>query len=330
MNTRCADIQEWLSAYLDGEIDAGRREEIAAHLDGCAACRHALAELQRVHACLPGWPVPEVAPDLGARLSARLAARPVKPAWSWRGLLRPGLAWAGAAAAGAALVCAGIVMHRPITSPARVTQAIPLPIERRVSDWPGRETAPVIAEAPRHRTAPQRVAKVARVITGATNDRPSGQHDQRGTPPIGALNTPSSPPADKGWSADEAEDAVSLITVPDASAVVLHAITETPEMVATLPVSVVAGDELGVRFGIGTDTRGFFPFPGDNAPRRYGDTLSNAGIRNEKRLIVWSANGEVGVRDADGSAAYLDDGFVSHDEAPAPEAFVLATLAEVY
>ncbi len=35
----CRDVQEELSAYLDGELSECRKDEIAAHLEQCAACR---------------------------------------------------------------------------------------------------------------------------------------------------------------------------------------------------------------------------------------------------------------------------------------------------
>jgi len=35
----CDRYQEWLSAYLDGELDERQETELRAHLDGCAECR---------------------------------------------------------------------------------------------------------------------------------------------------------------------------------------------------------------------------------------------------------------------------------------------------
>ena len=44
----CHRIQKRLSAYQDGEIAGEERERIAAHLEGCPACRSAYAELEQV------------------------------------------------------------------------------------------------------------------------------------------------------------------------------------------------------------------------------------------------------------------------------------------
>ena len=37
---------EWLSAYYDGELDAARRQQLEAHLPGCAECQRQLAALK--------------------------------------------------------------------------------------------------------------------------------------------------------------------------------------------------------------------------------------------------------------------------------------------
>jgi anti-sigma factor RsiW len=43
---------EWLSAYYDGELDAARMAQVEAHLPGCLACQHALAELSLLRTAL--------------------------------------------------------------------------------------------------------------------------------------------------------------------------------------------------------------------------------------------------------------------------------------
>jgi anti-sigma factor RsiW len=41
-----------IGPYYDGEVDAGERQQIAAHLAGCASCQQELAGLQRLSAQL--------------------------------------------------------------------------------------------------------------------------------------------------------------------------------------------------------------------------------------------------------------------------------------
>ena len=62
-----------LSAYLDGALAPGRRSEVAAHLDACAACRGSLAELRSTAsliAALPGAvPSRRLVPGLAPRMN---------------------------------------------------------------------------------------------------------------------------------------------------------------------------------------------------------------------------------------------------------------------
>ena len=50
--------REQLSAFLDGELSEGERIALERHLQGCAACQHALAELRQVRTLLRALPVP--------------------------------------------------------------------------------------------------------------------------------------------------------------------------------------------------------------------------------------------------------------------------------
>jgi anti-sigma factor RsiW len=83
----CHHIQKRLSAYQDGEIAGKEREQIAAHLEGCPACRSAYAELGQAWQLLEKIPEIEVSPGFERRLSARINAIPEPRSW-WR------LSWA--------------------------------------------------------------------------------------------------------------------------------------------------------------------------------------------------------------------------------------------
>jgi anti-sigma factor RsiW len=80
---RCHHIQKRLSAYQDGEVGGKERERIAAHLEGCPACRSAFAELEQAWQMLEKIPEIEASPGFERRLSARIDAIP-EPRSRWR------------------------------------------------------------------------------------------------------------------------------------------------------------------------------------------------------------------------------------------------------
>jgi len=77
-----------LSAYLDGELTAGRRGEVDAHLAGCAACRAELDATAAARTAVRSLPVLEP--------PAHLLPEAAEPA-AVRGRPRWRLAWAAAA-----------------------------------------------------------------------------------------------------------------------------------------------------------------------------------------------------------------------------------------
>jgi len=72
MNDAHETLEPLLSAYLDGELDPGRRQHVAAHLATCALCRHEMEQLQTGDAALASLQPPPPAPDLRAPLRRRL------------------------------------------------------------------------------------------------------------------------------------------------------------------------------------------------------------------------------------------------------------------
>jgi len=81
MSLECQEVQEQLSAYLDGELDEARRGPVAAHLKGCAACRRELELVTALDLALGDLSAP-APPDLAGRVLARL---PRRRAW-WQNL----------------------------------------------------------------------------------------------------------------------------------------------------------------------------------------------------------------------------------------------------
>ena len=79
----CHHIQKRLAAYQDGEIGGDERERIAAHLEGCPACRSAYAELGQAWQLLEKITEIGVSPGFERRLSARINTIPEPRSW-WR------------------------------------------------------------------------------------------------------------------------------------------------------------------------------------------------------------------------------------------------------
>lgn len=70
----CLSFDEDLSALRDGALSQEREAEVEAHLAGCAPCRARLASFAAVDEGLRGLVSRPVAPNLEARLFARLEA----------------------------------------------------------------------------------------------------------------------------------------------------------------------------------------------------------------------------------------------------------------
>jgi anti-sigma factor RsiW len=80
---RCHHIQKRLAAYQDGEIGGKERDRIAAHLEGCPACRSAYTELEQAWQSLEKIPEIQASPGFERRLFERIDAVP-EPRSRWR------------------------------------------------------------------------------------------------------------------------------------------------------------------------------------------------------------------------------------------------------
>ena len=76
---KCSEVQENLSAWLDGEVPEGLHQLLADHVAGCPACRAELDVLERLDAALAGLEVP-VPQGLAAKVNQRLP-RPAASPW---------------------------------------------------------------------------------------------------------------------------------------------------------------------------------------------------------------------------------------------------------
>ncbi|PWK84360.1 anti-sigma factor family protein [Fulvimonas soli] len=98
----CESSRRLLPLYFDGELDPADSRAFEAHLDGCAACRQALAELEALRARLRDPAMRYAAPAaLRGRLAAAMpAARPRARAWAALAASWLAAALLGAGAAG--------------------------------------------------------------------------------------------------------------------------------------------------------------------------------------------------------------------------------------
>ncbi len=159
----CRQIQENLSAYLDGELPPVEAAALRRHLDGCAACRQMAEELRSVSALLknaPRQPAPtDLADEVQRRLERDMLLTPVAEepeiiARIDRRLAREQRPWwprVAALAACVALVAAIAALwptnhEKPTavpTSGPSTDLAMTLPADQRANSW--KQTSPADA-----------------------------------------------------------------------------------------------------------------------------------------------------------------------------------------
>jgi len=86
---KCAIIRWWMEEYIDGSLPEKRTRWVAHHLQGCAACRQALAWRRSLREALQPGVVPassqEMWVDFQRRLAQRSSPAPVRRVawWQW-------------------------------------------------------------------------------------------------------------------------------------------------------------------------------------------------------------------------------------------------------
>lgn len=85
----CKQLEDLLSPYLDGELDAAQRSDVERHLPGCPDCQRALKDLRLMHEALQAPALRHHASDtLQQRIKLKLrdadarAQRPTWPRWA--------------------------------------------------------------------------------------------------------------------------------------------------------------------------------------------------------------------------------------------------------
>jgi anti-sigma factor RsiW len=79
MTTNCLEVQDKLSAWLDGELAPGVMTQVERHLEGCAGCRRELALLTALDQALGSLTAP-LPPGLPEKVRARLR-QPSRRGW---------------------------------------------------------------------------------------------------------------------------------------------------------------------------------------------------------------------------------------------------------
>src|SRR5215469_3988065 len=67
---RCFEARPYLSAYVDGELDAGLAERIYEHLASCTECRRTAAKYRYVDELIGRLPAPGPSPEVLDRVLA--------------------------------------------------------------------------------------------------------------------------------------------------------------------------------------------------------------------------------------------------------------------
>src|ERR1041384_545756 len=78
----CEQIQDDLSAYVDGELPPARKPEIHAHVAGCPACQRRVAELEKLASGVAAMPQLQPAPRFLADVRRKIQAES-EPRTSW-------------------------------------------------------------------------------------------------------------------------------------------------------------------------------------------------------------------------------------------------------
>jgi anti-sigma factor RsiW len=115
---KCAAAREWISDYVDGNLDPGREAEIKAHLEDCRECRELAADFAAIVRGAKSLGSLEPSPAVWPRITARVKeARPEAPARprerrSWLQAFWKHAGWVYAGAAALVLVIAGGIIVR--------------------------------------------------------------------------------------------------------------------------------------------------------------------------------------------------------------------------
>lgn len=171
----CLSLDEDLSAWIDGELDAPRRAAVEAHLASCRACTARVEELRAVDLALLALPAPAVGAELRERLARRLAADRVargpvrlEPPRRARRRFAPALALPVAAAAALAL----FLVLRPEGPPEGPAELVPI---AQAPEVPAAPSPPIASASPAADRAPQSPAAEPQLAEQVAPARSEGE-----------------------------------------------------------------------------------------------------------------------------------------------------------
>ncbi|MEP6939352.1 MAG: zf-HC2 domain-containing protein [Rudaea sp.] len=152
----CENAHPLLAAYFDGELDRSAGRELETHIDGCAACRAALVELDELRGSLRRELPQHVAP-------AALRARIVAANAATRPRSRPRIMGLALAASWALAFCAGALLTPWFSRDRADTGAGQVERDLLASHWRAlAATSPVdVVSSDRHTVKPWFAGKVA-------------------------------------------------------------------------------------------------------------------------------------------------------------------------
>ena len=113
----CTSVRELFSPYLDGAISGREMQEVAAHLETCAACHGEFSAWRGMQQVLAAVGPVRVPSDLGLKLRLAISQETVRreTRWHaltarWENLFRPALVQVSAGLAGALVLIGSIAM----------------------------------------------------------------------------------------------------------------------------------------------------------------------------------------------------------------------------
>ncbi len=116
--TKCSNVRQQFSAYLDGAVSGAEMQAIAAHLEACPPCAEDFLAWRRTHAMVSSVGPAKAPADLALRLRVALSQESVNTAQErfergklrWENTIRPFLWQATAGFASAVLLVGGTAL----------------------------------------------------------------------------------------------------------------------------------------------------------------------------------------------------------------------------
>lgn len=214
---------EELVSYLYDEIGSVEKSRFEAHIISCSSCADELADFSMVRSSIVEWrdaeftplAVPEIRLPAPAVSSTRENLASDSLLARFRAIFSLSPAWAGAGAAAALLICAGLffvavnIQHAPETarvenkekieiasSPTRENAAVQTEIAGNVQTTVAEESSepPIPAAKENKEKSENAPIKVSQTVTAAKSKKPVADKNVRSTKPVSRKSNQSPPP----------------------------------------------------------------------------------------------------------------------------------------